>query len=94
MIARLTRAGNTPIRLGLALLAGAGALIGLAVGALPEGPAAPRTSDFPNTINDPNISGSATVIGPDEGPLVLPGPPPDIIFVYTGRVRGYVEPCG
>ena len=27
-------------------------------------------------------------------PLVAEGPAPDIIFIYSGRIRGYVEPCG
>ncbi len=30
----------------------------------------------------------------EEGPLVQEGPEPDLIFLYTGRVRGFVEPCG
>jgi len=30
----------------------------------------------------------------EEGPLVQEGPEPDIIFLYTGRVRGFVETCG
>jgi hypothetical protein len=49
---------------------------------------------IPNTINDPNVSGSVAMITPDLGPLVVPGPAPDVIFVYTGRVVGFIEPCG
>lgn len=49
---------------------------------------------IPNTINDPNVSRSVTMITPEPGPLVAPGPAPDVIFVYTGRVIGYIEPCG
>jgi hypothetical protein len=30
----------------------------------------------------------------DEGPLVVPGDPPDLILIYTGAVVGYVDPCG
>ena len=30
----------------------------------------------------------------DSGPLVAPGPAPDLVLLYTGNVVGYVEPCG
>ena len=30
----------------------------------------------------------------DQGPLVFPGPAPDLALIYTGGVAGYVEPCG
>jgi hypothetical protein len=30
----------------------------------------------------------------DSGPLVAPGPAPDLVLLYTGNVIGYVEPCG
>ncbi|HKY32098.1 MAG TPA: hypothetical protein VJV23_06135 [Candidatus Polarisedimenticolia bacterium] len=30
----------------------------------------------------------------DTGPLVAPGPEPDLALIYTGGVAGYVEPCG
>jgi len=30
----------------------------------------------------------------EEGPLVPEGDRPDLILIYTGRVRGFVEPCG
>ena len=49
---------------------------------------------IPNTISDPNIPGSLVAVTPGEGPLVAPGPAPDIIFIYTGRVIGNIEPCG
>jgi hypothetical protein len=44
---------------------------------------------------DPNAAPSqAVVLGAEEGPLVIPGDAPDLIFEFTGKVAGYVEPCG
>ena len=55
----------------------------------------PARPAIPDTINDPNSpSGVAVAVGADEGPLVVPGDAPDLIFEFTGRVTGYVEPCG
>jgi len=31
---------------------------------------------------------------PPPGALVAPGPAPDVTFLYTGDVIGYVDPCG
>ena len=55
----------------------------------------PVRPTIPNAVNDPNIpSGGVAVPGAEEGPLVIPGDAPDLIFEFTGRVAGYVEPCG
>ena len=37
---------------------------------------------------------SARSLEPPGGVLVAPGNAPDVIFLYTGDVIGYVEPCG
>ena len=37
---------------------------------------------------------SAPVDPLDSGPLVVSGPAPDLVLLYTGSVIGYVEPCG
>ena len=34
------------------------------------------------------------LLGADEGPLVVPGDPPDLILEFTAKVAGYIEPCG
>lgn len=83
---RLRHAGcfSAPGILALAFLALAGA----------QEPS-PDKPSVPNTLNDPNIPPSdAVILGNDEGPLVIPGDPPDLIFEFTGKVLGYVEPCG
>ncbi len=33
-------------------------------------------------------------LDPPAGALVASGNPPDVIFLYTGDVIGYIEPCG
>ena len=33
-------------------------------------------------------------LDPPGGVLVAPGSAPDLIFLYTGDVIGYVDPCG
>ena len=70
------------------LLAAFVAVVGLAPSGAAQGKA------VPNTVSDPNLSGSLAAVSPEGGPLVAPGPAPDIIVLFTGRVVGYVEPCG
>jgi hypothetical protein len=67
-------------------------LVALAAG----GAAAPggRGKPIPNAAADPNLSGSLRAVRPEQPPLVAPGPPPDIVILFTGRVIGFVEPCG
>jgi len=61
-------------------------------GAQEPAPARPTVSNPPG---DPNLPpGEAVVLGVEEGPLVIPGDAPDLIFEFTGKVLGYVEPCG
>lgn len=36
----------------------------------------------------------AATLSPPAGALVAPGAAPDLIFLFTGDVIGYVEPCG
>ena len=77
---------------GLPALLSAGALL-IAAAAL--SPAQGQGRPIPNTIPDPNVTGSGRVaVSPESGPLVAPGPVPDLILLYTGRAVGYVEPCG
>jgi hypothetical protein len=37
---------------------------------------------------------SARGVDPPGGALVAPGNAPDLIFLHTGDVIGYLEPCG
>ena len=37
---------------------------------------------------------TARSLDPPAGALVVAGNPPDLIFLYTGDVIGYIEPCG
>jgi len=63
--------------------------------ALAQEPQPAKPVPVPNTLDDPNVpSSGAVVLGADEGPLVAPGEAPDLIFEFTGKVSGYVEPCG
>lgn len=39
-------------------------------------------------------AGDAPEPGSVDLPLVIPGPEPDLILLFTGMVSGYVEPCG
>jgi hypothetical protein len=55
----------------------------------------PVKPPVPNPSSNPNVpSSEAVVLGVDEGPLVIPGDAPDLILEFTGKVLGYVEPCG
>jgi hypothetical protein len=67
-------------------------LVALAAGGAtaPEGRAKPVAS----AAADPNLSGSVRSVRAASPPLVAPGPPPDIVILFTGRVIGFVEPCG
>jgi hypothetical protein len=53
-----------------------------AAGAWAETPQAPQ-----NTL-------PARTLDPAGGALVAPGNAPDVIFLHTGDVIGYLEPCG
>lgn len=63
--------------------------LGLALALLAAAPAAAQSARTAGqgSVDEAGESGA-------EGPLVPPGPPPDLILIYTGRVRGFVEPCG
>ncbi len=37
---------------------------------------------------------AARGLEPTGGALVVGGNPPDLIFLYTGDVIGFIEPCG
>ena len=50
-------------------------------------------------VGEPGGEPEPGVLPEDEGPeptgdLVAPGPKPDLVLLSTGRVVGYVEPCG
>jgi hypothetical protein len=80
-----------PLRVGLLHAALALALI---VPAAAQEPA-PTRPPAAGPAADPNPAPSqAVVLGAEEGPLVIPGDAPDLIFEFTGKVAGYVEPCG
>ncbi len=55
-----------------------------------------RTDPQPQTpARDPIAQEIPSDEGPEpDGPLVAPGPRPDLVLLYTGGVIGYVEPCG
>jgi hypothetical protein len=84
------RATRGPTRAAAVLLTALGAALALTRAAGPGTQPAP----FPGGINDPNLAGSNLMVTPDEGPLVVPGPAPDLILLYAGRAQGYIEPCG
>jgi hypothetical protein len=54
----------------------------------------PAGQPIPNTYPAPAGTPGAVLAVPDEGPLVAPGPAPDLIFDFTSRVVGFIEPCG
>jgi hypothetical protein len=53
-----------------------------AAGARAQAPQSPPAPLSPRSLDPPG------------GALVAPGSAPDLIFLYTGDVIGYLDPCG
>ena len=47
-----------------------------------------------DTARAPASQLPARSLDPPPGAIVAAGNPPDLIFLYTGDVIGYIEPCG
>ncbi len=69
-----------------AVVLGAAMLLAVASVAAQENPAAPSAPPAPPP--------AARSLEPPAGALVAAGNAPDVIFLYTGDVIGYIEPCG
>jgi hypothetical protein len=54
-----------------------------------QNPAAPAQVQNPAA---PALAGRS--LDPPGGTLLAPGNAPDLLFLYTGDVIGYLEPCG
>ncbi len=69
-----------------AVVLGVAMLLAMAGAEAQENPAAPATPPAPPPV--------ARSLEPPAGALVAAGNAPDVIFLYTGDVIGYIEPCG